>query len=325
MVGPVGADGPKVLLPHRTAQVFQLRDVEAGTRFRVEAVGAAVPGIRPPVVRSHPLIGAFHLHAGRAAQGGEPLGGANVGPVFQLVIHFKVAFFQARVGNAVAAGEPANQGGVVAQAHHLVVEVADGHILGRGVVDAAVAAGFRKAAVVFPLPLAAEAHQGEDALLVAKVVHGVVQAPDVLEADAVEAHIGHQTYLEGQAFRRILHEQVVGPAGGLDEDGTAVEEKLPMPVCVHNALNITDTERHLLAVGDDSVFLKRHVHVVQLRGAHLARPPDAGVLHRFLHGERAFLAGGQGDGKGKAPALVRAAKRSLHGTRGTVINHTINQ
>ena len=98
-----------------------------------------------------------------------------------------------------------------------------------------------------------------------------------------------------------------------------------MPVCIHRPPDITDTERHLLAVGDDSVFLKRHVHVVQLRGAHLARPPDAGVLHRFLHGERAFLAGGQGDGKGKAPALVRAANLPFHGTRGTVLNQTINQ
>ena len=71
------------------------------------------------------------------------------------------------------------------------MEVAGCERLGLGGVDAAEALDLVVAAVVLPFPLAAESYQRKKAHLVAEVIDGVVLSPDVLETDAVEAHVAY--------------------------------------------------------------------------------------------------------------------------------------
>ena len=247
---PARADGPEVLRTHHAGDGFHLGNLQAGAGLGIETVVAAVPVVQPPVVRAYILVGAFHLHAGRTGQGGHALGGAHVGTIIQFVVEFQILLFQRGVGDAVAAGEPADDAGMVAEPHYLVLEIADGEGLGLGIVDAAKALVLGKAAVVLPLPLAAEAHEGHDAVAVAEVVDGVVLAPDVFKADAVEAHIGHHLHLGFQALRGVLHEDVVGPAGALDEHLLSVEDELAVTVGGDFALDAAKAEDDLAHVGN---------------------------------------------------------------------------
>ena len=296
MISPIGADGPKVLFTHGAAEIFQLGDIQTRAGFRVEAVGAAGRGVGPPVVRSHPFIRAFHLHAGRTAQRSEALGRTDVRSVFQLVIDFQITLLQAFVGNAVAAGKPADQGRMVPQTDDLVAEVADGHVFGDRVVDAAVALRFLESAVVFPLPLAAEAHQGQDTQGVAEVVHGVVLAPDVFEADAVEAHVGHQTHLEGDALGSVLHEDVVGPAGGFHQNLLSVEPELTVTVLIHIAFDVPKAEGDVFLMGHCTAGDKSHVQMIQFRRPQLPGPPDTGIPDGLVYRHFFLLARFQLDG-----------------------------
>ena len=207
---------------------------------------------------------------------------------------------------------------MVAQAHDLVVEVALCEGFRFLVVDAAEFANLGVAAVVFPLPLAAEAHEGHDAEAVAEVVDGVVLAPDILEAHAVEAHVGHEAHLLADAFLRVLHEDVVCPAGGFDEHGPAVEVELPVALVCNLAGDGTDAEADALAVRRLAALLEGGGEVVKLGLAHLAGPPDAGLGNLLPHFHQLAFPGSEADGGAEAAAVILALEDAADGSGGAV-------
>ena len=183
---------------------------------------------------------------------------------------------------------------MVVQADHLVVEVGDGQVFRGRIVDAAVAVGLGKAAVVFPLPLAAPAHQGQQAFAVAQVIDGIVFPPDVLEADAVHIHVLDVLDLHRQGFGRVEQEDVVGPAGALDEDVTAVERKLAVVVPDQPAFDLPHAEADGPGVGQDAAGgFHVNLQVVHFGAAHFPGPPHAGMAEMQLR----RLFGRQGHGR----------------------------
>ena len=312
VVRPVLSHGPELVLAHHLAKALHLRQVQTGAGFGVEAESAAALRINIPVVGTHILVGAFHLHAGRAGQAGKSLGRADVGPIFKLLIQSQVLLLQALVGNAVAAGEPADEGRVVAQTDYLVMEITHGQGLGTGVVDAAIAVGLGQTAVVFPLPLAAPAHHGQNAHTVAEVVDFVILAPDILETDAVEPHVAHQVHLGLQALGRVLEQEIVRPAASLDKDLLAVQDKLTMTGGIHDALDFADAEVHTLLMAHLAALFKGNVQVIHLRRAHFTGPPDTGVIHRLYHFHQPAAARGNLHVGHKAAAVIDTFHLALH-------------
>ena len=167
---------------------------------------------------------------------------------------------------------------MVVQAGDLVAEIREGEVLDLLAVDAAPVLDLGQAAVILPLPLAAEADEGHHAQLVAQVIDSVVLAPDVLEADEVHVHVHHVADLALDAFRRIAEEEVVRPAGALDEDVLAVQGHLAVAVLREAALDLADAEGGLVAVGDRAGFLHGNRERVQLRLAEVPAPPHAGIV-----------------------------------------------
>ena len=167
---------------------------------------------------------------------------------------------------------------MVVQADHLVAEIGESEVLDLLAVDAAVALDLGQAAVVLPLPLAAEAHKGHHAQLVTQVINRVVLAPDILEADEVHVHVHHIAHLLFDAFRRVAEEDVIRPAAALDEDVLAVQGHLTVAVRGEAALDLADAEGGLLAVGNRAGFLHGDRECIQFRLAEIPAPPYTRIL-----------------------------------------------
>ena len=197
---------------------------------------------------------------------------------------------------------------MVAHTDELVVEIAHGKGLHLGTVDAAVlVAG--KAAVAGPFPEAAPAHQGEDAHLVAKIVHRVVQAPDILEADAVQPHILHQLQLGPGALRGVFHKVIVCPAAGLEQDLLPIHIELAMTQGIYLTGYAPEAEGGVLGVR----MSEAHLKVIQLRSTHIVGPPDAGILHFFLLANDPGFTGLQAHFLRETAALVPAFQGAGNG------------
>ena len=192
------------------------------------------------------------------------------------------------MGEPVAAGHPADDRHVVAQPFDLVFEIGEGQVHGLRRGDAAEAIGLGQAAIVFPFPLAAPAHQGEDAVFVAHIVHVAVFAPDVFEADGVEVHIFHQADLPLDVFVGVAHKDVVGPAGALDQDLVAVEDELPVAVFVEVGVDVPDAEGDGVRIGIVTVLaLDIEIHMIQFGRTESGTPPQARIVdveHRSVGG-----------------------------------------
>ena len=202
---------------------------------------------------------------------------------------------------------------MIPEADYLILEICCGKAFPGLACNAAVAAGFRKTAIVFPFPLAAEADNCKEAKFVAKVVDVVVLTPDILEADAVEAHVADHQGLGTEVFVGVLHEQVVRPAGALDENLLAVEDIAAILAVNQLRSDVPEAKADGLGVGDLLANGKAGVQMVKLRRAHFCAPPDAGVLNNLRVGNHHGLSGGNVNGDIEASALVRCLQRALHG------------
>ena len=164
-------DGPEILRGYHLLHGFNLRHIEADTRFRVESKRAAF-GLRiHPVFRAAVLIGTRHLVAGRTGHGNFLRSAAYIGELQSKGLEFlEVERLQLRICNSVAAGKEGGHAGVIADPAHLVLEIAVCQGVALRVIYTAVEIAVGDAAVAFPFPLATPAHDCKDALLVAEII-----------------------------------------------------------------------------------------------------------------------------------------------------------
>ena len=212
---------------------------------------------------------------------------------------------------------------MVVEADHLVVEIAGGEAFPGLADDAAVALDLVEAAIGLPFPVAAEADDGDETELVAEVVDGVVAAPDVLKADGVQAHVTDIDQLGAGLFGRILHEDVVRPAAGLEEDLLAVEDELAVTVLIDFAGDGAETEADapdmgIRRAGTAFAGADADRQVVELGLAEVVAPPDAGLVHRAADGDFLLLSCGEGNGLAVAAVVPDAHHRGVDGGVGAV-------
>ena len=144
------------------------------------------------------------------------------------------------------------------QTHHLVMEIAGSKFLRFKSIDATVTIHFRKAAVVLPLPLATETHEGKHAQAVTEVVHRIVLAPHVLEAYEVQVHILHVADLAGDGFGSIQKEDIISPASAFQQDVLPIEGKLAVTILSEPALDLAYSEGGFTCVRQRSSFFYLH-------------------------------------------------------------------
>ena len=87
-----------------------------------------------------------------------------------------------------------------------------------------------------------------------------------------------------------------------------------MPQGVHLVGYAPEAKSHFLSVG----VAKSHFQVVQLRSAHIVRPPDAGLGHLFFLEHHAGFSRLQAHFLREVPALILALEHALHGLVATV-------
>ena len=165
------------------------------------------------------------------------------------------------------------------ESDHLILEISCSKVDFLRLDDTAYMLYFWKTAVVLPLPLAAPSYEREHTVPVAKVIDGIILTPDILETDKVHVHMLHVLDLSLKICRLVSEEDVICPACSLEKDILAVEGELSVAIFVKVALDLTDTESHVLDVRNLSFRSDLYIEVVELRSSELPAPPYARVLH----------------------------------------------
>ena len=118
----------------------------------------------------------------------------------------------------------------------------------------------------------------------------------------------------------VAHEDVVGPAGALQEHLFPVEYKLPVAVRIVVGSDIPDAEGQLVRIGDLAVFCQDFDgKVVELGIAETAAPPEAGIVKVELRsffgrdGHFAALVRCESYGNLEGPVFKRPPEQAFYG------------
>ena len=194
----------------------------------------------------------------------------------------EVGFLDIGRRRIVAAVEPDQQAGVMAEAQHLRTQ--------RGSGDGEVFRG--PGLPPFPVIAAAPAEHDEDSILVGKIEE-VVGVEFSFEADGVEVQIAHHAELLPQPRGIGAQQHVLRPASAADEDGFAVDaEEAAAAVSCKFRGDFADAELDGLLVHRLPLAAEAHGESLKVRIAHLPGPPELRIMDAQLR----ELLGGEGDG-----------------------------
>src|SRR6266852_2508002 len=211
---PVVVDGPEMFLGNKFREAFLGRNRGTGAGFGVVAEGAAGFLVVEPVHRRNVFVRAGHFHPGFSGDAGRRFAGGGdcwVRPA-DVVQNAEIHFFDVGGRWAVAAVEPDEHTGVIAQAFAFVVHGSGGDFFGFG----------GPVFPVFPGVAAGPAGHDEDAETVG-LVEKFFAVHFAFEADGVEAHVFDVGKVRVEARRVPAIKHIGSPGGAANQDGLSVD------------------------------------------------------------------------------------------------------
>ena len=126
---------------------------------------------------------------------------------------------------------------------------------------------------------AAPAKHHEDAALIGETEE-IVGFELALEADGVEVHVLDEIELVAKPLVVGAQQHILRPACTANQNRFAVHAKQPAAVGGELRRDFANAEVHALFVGDVPVGGEADSEVLEVRLAHLARPPRLWILQR---------------------------------------------
>ena len=130
---------------------------------------------------------------------------------------------------------------------------------------------------VLPVIAAAPAGDEQNSALVGQV-EKFLGFQLAFEADGVQSHVLHVAELVAQPLRVFAQHHVGRPAAAADQDVLAIDGKQPPVGRKHLGLDLANAKFCLRAVGRLAVKVEFQGEAVELRLAHLRRPPQARMV-----------------------------------------------
>ena len=126
------------------------------------------------------------------------------------------------------------------------------------------------------------------------------------EANGVQVHVAHQAELVAQAVLIGAQQHVLRPAAAANQNALAVHAEETAAVGREFRGDFADAEVHALLVGHLACDAEAHGEALQMRLAHLVRPPELGIVNAQLR----ELLGREDDCRGLRAAPARPAVQS---------------
>ena len=168
----------------------------------------------------------------------------------------------------VASVEPHQKAGMVTQTKHLRAERcrSDGQVLRRPILP------------LFPVIAAAPAEHHEDAAFVGKTEE-LVGLEFALEPDGVEVHVLHEFELVAKALIIGAQQHILRPACAANQNRFAIDAEEAAAVGGQLRRDFANAVVHALLIGCLAFSVETDGQVLEVRFAHLARPPRLWILY----------------------------------------------